>query len=233
MRKPTWEEYYEYKKEVDKTFEEGKNNGKIRPYDPELIEDMREHYYNGIPLSISLLCNSMCRGRCNELALELARVFIDRGQRVGYFSFIVRGLKLRPDYYDENNPEYAQHGVLIVIEKDGSAWVYDTNLQLAMDFNMFIELEKPLEIGELLKGNLKECLKHLKDENPDSYKLDKEAAMAIIPVVEECYMLPRETDYINSYAGEYNDARLKTEIEFLKRSIGYRRELKKQKKGKK
>ena len=232
MKKPTWEEYKEYLEKSERIFEEGKLSGKIRPYDSELIDDMSKYYYNGIPLSISLLCHSMCRGKCNDMALELARVFIDRGQKVGYFSFIVDGLRLNPDFYEEGNPEYAQHGVLIVQEDDGSYWVYDTSLQVSMEHSLFIELEKPICIGYLTKDYLTNCLKELKERDPDSYKLDKETAMAIIPIVEECYMLPRESVCLNSYAGENNDGKLRTEIEFLKRRIGYRRELKRQRKQK-
>ena len=155
MKKPTLEEWIKFKEKENQIIKKAMLEGKIRPYDQELIDDMSKYYYNGFPLSISLLCNSICRGKCNDMALELARVFIDRGERVGYFSFIVNGLKLNPAFYEEDNPDYAQHGVLVVIKKDGSAWVYDTNLQYCMDLDLYIEIERPLEIGELTRDNLK------------------------------------------------------------------------------
>ncbi len=232
MKKPTIEEYEEFKRRQDEVYKRGGELGLIKPYDKELVDKLSDYYYKGIPLSITLLSSLMAHGRCHELTMQLARVFVDNGDRVLVVRAVVDSLRTNPDMYDENDPEYADHSFVFVEKKDGVRLIYDTNLQLVFDADLYLKMERPYMTGYFLPDGIKGVTDDLKENYPEDYKLDKESAMAIIPIVEESYMLPSEWASINSYYDPRDGGLLGKEVEYLKRRIGYNRELKKQRKAK-
>ena len=61
LENDSWNEYVSKTKQL---IIDGLNNRKIRFYNKELIEKLRNIYSGGIPASILLLCNGMCNGYC-------------------------------------------------------------------------------------------------------------------------------------------------------------------------
>lgn len=95
----------EYEEMVCKFMQEGK----VVRYENELIENLRNKYYAGVPLSITLNSGFCCNCSCHHMALQITR-------GMDYFKIINGNINLFPS---EPNGNHSW------VEKDG--WVYDTS----------------------------------------------------------------------------------------------------------
>ena len=101
--------------------------GKILPYEEELISKLRNLTYRGFPLSIILFCKEFCRGECFSMSMNLSRAMEHFTLVHGDVNFIV---------LDEKDPNHSW------VEKDG--FVYDTTDGFRWDKDLYYELFQPV-----------------------------------------------------------------------------------------
>ena len=100
---------------------------KIQPYEEELINNLRKYNFEGLPLTIPLFTNFLCKGECYVCSVNLSRG-MDRFHLVhGDINCI------------EKNEEYPNHSW---VEKDG--YVYDTTDGFKWDKKLYYELFEPI-----------------------------------------------------------------------------------------
>lgn len=96
--------------------------GKIFPYEKELIDNLRDKYYYGIPLSVVLNSRFLCRTWCHHMAFQLSR---------GLDNYtIVRGNINRYPIGEEPNHSW--------VEKE--RWVYDTTDGFKWERELYYDL---------------------------------------------------------------------------------------------
>lgn len=139
-----------YKKKYDILFDYGVRHGLIRPYDAQLIENLRHIYYGGLPASILLLHGNLSNGHCYDRGTLITLGFGDDDFHV--VDADIDSLKLNPKCIDEyryNNlsEHYANHCFAERTTADGITWVYDTSLGLVFEKGLYIKCR----ILELLK----------------------------------------------------------------------------------
>lgn len=170
----------------DEVFIKAIREGKILPYEPELIEKLRTIHYKGFPLSILLLSKEICNGDCYTMSMNLSRAM----ERFTLIHGDVNCFDL--------NDEYPNHSW---IEKD--VFVYDTTFGLRWDKGLYYSLFKP-KIREIYDENTvkyyQDYQKILRDadkkENPLSVQLviqSLEVSEAKKPSVNQS-MLQNEID---------------------------------------
>lgn len=201
-----------YKKKKLILIKWGLKNGFIFPYDKQLIENLRNVYYGGIPGSILLLCRSLCAGYCYDRSILITLGFGDDD-----FNIIkagIDGIKLNPEYIDKNkkypSKNYDSHSIAERIFSDGSRWIYDTTDGLMYDKRLYYLIERP----DVRKINNKmatlEYSEYQDIKNADIER-DKYSLPLILPIIE--YI-------VNRTNGLYEDV-IKEEIELLKQRVDY------------
>jgi hypothetical protein len=187
--------------------------GKIFPYDDELIENLRHVNYGGVPASILLLCEKFSNGYCYDRGTLVTLGFGDDDFRV--VDADVDILRLNPQYIDESrgefeNGEYANHCFAERKLKNGMTVVYDTSLGLVFEKNLYYKMQNP----KITKINDRETtLKYLYDDfqKDSDIERDKYALPLILPWIEKS-LVPTQPFYLE---------KLKKEIEILKQEVGY------------
>lgn len=101
-------------------------DGKILPYEEELVMRLRELNYRGLPLSIILFCREYCRGECYAMSMNISRAMDHFTLVHGDVNFI------------RENGEYPNHSW---VEKDG--FVYDTTDGFKWDKDLYYSLFQP------------------------------------------------------------------------------------------
>ena len=193
----------------------GLKNGKITPYDDELIEKLRTIYYGGIPSSIILLSNGMSNGHCYDRALLMSRAFLDTDDDVKLLYATVDSLKLNPRYQDRNDPMYADHCIVERITSTGKKLIYDTSTGFIYDKKLYWLIEHPKVRKENTKESIIEFIKADEDYIPEDLERDKYASPLILPFIEMTYGRPNE---MYSMLGI---ELLQREIEHFKEVINY------------
>lgn len=163
---------------------QGLLHNKIRYYDDELIDNLSNIYYGGIPASVSLLLPELSNGKCYDRALLLTTGF-----NSGDLFQIVRGnaasIALNPMYVDrkKNNKYYADHCVVERVEKDGT-WVYDTSMCVKIERDYYYKMQQ-FDVRHISsKYETQNYYEYQTILNADLEK-DKYAALLILPLVEE------------------------------------------------
>ena len=193
----------------------GLKNGKIRPYDNELIEKLRNIYYGGIPASIILLSNSMCNGQCYERALLMARAFLDTEDDIQLLNASVDSIRLNPQYIDEKDPLYADHCFLERITKDGKHLIYDTTSGFIYDKDLYWKMENP-QVRKINKKSTIIEMTEIEDSSfPEDLERDKYSSTLILPIIEINYDEP--TEMYSKLGIEL----LQREVEHYKKLINY------------
>ena len=191
---------------------EGTKKGLIHPYDSKTIERLRNVYYGGIPLSIILLSNQLCNGKCYDSATFISAGFGDDDFKIVYGD--IDTLRLNPRYIDnyrkanDSTWNYADHAWAERTDEDGITWVYDTTLGLVVEKNLYYKMEKPKTRHTNGKAKTIEFLKDQITYEPES---NKYALPLIIPNIERT---------IKGSLPWYQD-QLKQEIEMFKEKVGY------------
>jgi len=98
----------------------------MKPYSEELIEKLRNVWYDGIPASVLLLCRSLSDGHCYDRAILMSTAFLDEPGDVSMVYAAVADLKFNPHYIRKgSNPE---HCYVDRITEDGKHFIYDTSM---------------------------------------------------------------------------------------------------------
>ncbi len=104
-------------------------DGRIRPFEQEVIENLRNVYYAGVPLSITILATSCCRKWCHTMAPNLTR-------GMNHFKLVYGNVNYFP--IEEGYPNHSW------VIKDG--FVYDTTDGIRWDQDSYYSLFCPEEV---------------------------------------------------------------------------------------
>lgn len=153
-------------------------DGKILPYEDELITKLRDLTYRGFPLSIVLFCREFCRGECYSMSMNLSRAMEHFTLVHGDVNFIV---------LDEKDPNHSW------VEKDG--FVYDTTDGFRWDKDLYYELFKPV-VQEIYDENtVKNYSDYQRVLSHSNEEIELERLKLMIQYIE---LLETEQPYVNS-----------------------------------
>lgn len=121
-------------------------NGLIHTYEEDdIIENLRNIYYGGIPASILLLSRTLCDGFCYDRALLMTF-----GMGNDDFKLVdadCDDIALNPTYIDKfkdsNDKHYGNHCFVERTKSDGSVWVYDTSKGLVYAKDLYYKIQRP------------------------------------------------------------------------------------------
>lgn len=148
---------------------------KIESYEEELIEKLRDKYYKGIPLSISLNSGFYCNHSCHYMAFQ-----ITRGMK--YFK-LVRGNISRYPIEPDGNHSW--------VEKDG--WVYDTTDGFRWQKDIYYKVFQATPIDVYDENNYTDSWFYRK-ELKKTFPVSKEQSALMIELIE---ILETEKPHIN------------------------------------
>lgn len=189
-------------------FKYGISKGLVKPYDDALINNLRNYYYGGIPVSIIILYKNICLGYCCDRALLITLGFKDDDFKL--VTAQIDALLLNPMYQNRKDKSYSLHKIAIRTKKDGTEWVYDTSLGLVIEKKLYFKMEN---VKIKRKNNKEETIKYQEyiDILNANIENDKYASHLILPNIEFG---------ISKYNGIYKELLLK-EIEIFKEKIYY------------
>lgn len=201
------------KKEYDLMMN-GLKNETIRLYTEEEIVKARDIYFEGLPASIILLSTYLCNGRCYDRAFLAARLFLDdeNTEDLKLLYADVDSLRLNPMYINDNNLE---HCVLYRKTKDGKRLIYDTSAGYIFNSEEWAKLENPTNISCHDKDVIIKALDKYMKDYPEKISYIPEAALLLLPEVEEHY-----SDLDEQYAWE-SVQYLQREVKLFKDKIDY------------
>lgn len=191
----------------------GIRNGLIQLYDQELIDNLSNVCYGGVPLSIMLLDKRFCDRKCYERGPLISLGFGDDDFRV--VDAKINGLLLRDSYAELHrrgmlSDLYGEHCFVERTRSDGSVWVYDTSVGLVFEKNLYYRMQNP---DIRVVNDRDTTLEYLKYEFLDDSDLnrDKEVLPMILPDIES-NLEPLQSSYLGV---------LKDEISKLKCRVNY------------
>jgi len=208
----TEEKWQEYQERFEKLFIEGLKKGLVLPYDEELISKLRNIYYGGLPLSISLLSEQLCSGNCYEMALLMTLAFSDDHFRL--VDADIDGITLNPEKVRNYGsiPHYGNHCFVERLDDDGVVWVYDTSSGFVIERELYYQMENPVVTCINDKSSVLDFRETLGIDgklNED----DLDMLPLILPNIES-------SDQNQSFVFDYANV-LGLEIEMFKDFIGY------------
>ena len=167
------------------------NENKILLYEDSLIENLRDVYYKGVPIAISILSYPMCVKQCYAMSVNLTRGMDHFNLVHGNVNFL------------QKNESYPNHSW---VEKDG--FVYDTTDGFKWDKELYYKLFQP-EVVEVYDENT------IKDYSFYHYILSR--ADSDLPLVNKALMI----QYIESLEIEeplINAEKLFEEVELWRKN---------------
>ncbi len=193
-------------------FDKGIKSGLIHCYEQSVANNLRKYYYGHMPLSLMILSNKLCSGKCFTVAPLVCFGFLEDDFKI--VTADVDGIRLNPELIDENNglenpdPHFAFHRFVERTLSDGSVWVYDTTDGLVYEKGLYYRLEKP----RIINVSAKEELEKSDYRVVFSSTLDdvKRHGFWMIPALER----------IISEERMYKKA-MQQELDLLKEAIGY------------
>lgn len=206
-----------YRKKYSILFDYGIKTGRIHSYEKELIENLRQVYYGGVPGSIILLCDRMCNGFCYDRGLLVTFGFGDDDFQL--VDADIDGIRLRPDYVSEYreelqkgtaNEHYGNHCFAERRKKDGTEWVYDTSKGLVFEKKLYYMMERP----RITKLNSKQATLDY-CEYQDIKNADIERDKYALPLILPTYVALAEQGQ------QFYTEALKNEIALFKQTIDY------------
>ena len=149
------EQWELYKINFKSYMSSGKLLEKIKPFDEEIITNLRDLYYNSMPAVVLLLGKDFAQENCHTRAKLLAYAFKDDNYEV--ITANVDGLKYNPEYVTgylsgKLKSNYKEHSYVRRLEKDGKYWIYDTSLGLKIEEDLYNAMQNP----EILSVSRKE-----------------------------------------------------------------------------
>ncbi|MBQ7136748.1 MAG: hypothetical protein IJO43_02070 [Bacilli bacterium] len=190
----------------------GFKKGLIRPYDDELIENLRHVYYGGIPASILLLLDNYCQGKCYDRALLITFGFGDDDFRL--VDADIDSITLQPRYVDKyrnsSDIHYGNHCFAERTTKDGTTWVYDTTAGLVFEKDLYYKLQSPKVTTVIDKQQVINNIEYQEIKNANMEQ-NKHVLPLIMPHIEESV----------EKALPFYQAIVRDEIELFKKEINY------------
>lgn len=204
-----WNLYQEKYREL---FNYGVDNGLIRLYSDALIKVLRNVYYGGLPASIVLLCNVACNGWCYDRAILLSLVFEDDDYQM--VEADIDSLILNPRIIAKNeinpDPRYAEHCYLEGKGGDGSVWVFDTSIGLAIEKGLYEKMQHP-KVNRVYDKKTVMSFGEYQDIKNADIESDKYGLPLLMPSYEA----------VAEIGQPYYRERLKEEIAYYKEFINY------------
>jgi len=190
----------------------GLKKGLIKPYDEELVANLRHVYYGGIPASVLLLLDNYCQGKCYDRALLITFGFGDDDFRL--VDADIDSITFQPRYVDKyrnsNDIHYGNHCFAERTTKDGITWVYDTTAGLVFEKDLYYKLQNP----KITTINDKNAIK-----NYIEYQSIKNAN-----IEQDKYILPMIMPHIEASVEKalpFYQSMVRDEIERFKKEINY------------
>ena len=214
LQKAKWKLYLEKKKLL---YLYGINRGLINTYENELIENLRNVYYGGVPASILLLSHKLCNGYCYDRALLLTLGFNNDDD----FKMIladINEITLNPDIIDKTSNKnngslpkhYGNHCFVERIKKDGTTLVYDTSTGLVYEKNLYYRLQNPIITKINSKKNIQNYIEY-QDIKNNNFEKDIDILPSVLPLIEE----------LIKYDLDLYTETLQKEISLFKQKIDY------------
>lgn len=191
----------------------GIKKGLIQLYDQDLINNLSNVYYGGVPLSIMLLDKRFCVRKCYERGPLITLGFGDDDFKV--IDGSINSLLLRDCYAElyrqgKLSDLYGEHCFVERTRDDGSVWVYDTSVGLVFERGLYYRMQQPVVRVE---NDRKTTLEYLDAEFLEDSDLnrDREVLPMILPDIEG-NLTPLQPEYLEI---------LKREIATLKDKVDY------------
>lgn len=159
--------------------------GKIKTYDADLIDKLRNVYYGGFPASIVLLTENMVRHKCYDRAVLMTHAFKDDDFEVVHAS--IDGIALDPRCIEKfgYDPLYADHCFVERKDENGCTWVYDTTYMLIYDKSLYYKMHRPVVRRVNSKEETLSFCDFVDVENADIER-DKYVVPLLFPTIERC-----------------------------------------------
>ena len=162
----------------------GAYRGKVCMYDEELINNLNNVYYGGIPASVIILTDELCNGYCYDRAVLLATGF-NKDDNFRIVRGAVDAIALNPSYKDrkKDDPLYSDHCVVEKTDADGKIWIYDPSLCIKFEKKLYYKLENFKERHISSKEDTINYCEYQDIINTD-INMAKESAPLLIPIIE-------------------------------------------------
>ncbi len=193
------------RKRRDEALSQGARDGKVFPYPKELIDRLRPYHYGGMPLSILVLINELCNGKCYNTAIMMS-LAIDDAKIVHADIESLRHF---------SGKKSAEHAFIETQEFGGDrTWVIDTSTGLVYDKEFYYKLEKP-KVNMVFSKEEIMASPVTKSILACDFEKDKFALTLTLPIVE---MALEQSLWLGTVI--YKDF-TKQEVQKLKDAIGY------------
>lgn len=187
---------------MEKLLKDALNTHKIEFYDEQFISKLREKNLYGIPLSIVILSNVMCAGRCYEMSIM---------QTLGFDQFnLIRG---NVNYYPIE--DYPNHCWV-----ENSGWIYEPTNGMRVERDLYYKLH---EVEVLEKYDEVTCVNdELYMRDIVKYTTPSEKNLLAVE------LLLKTLKYLEKRHKTINGARLLEEIRLYEKENIYKYDLKEQ-----
>lgn len=172
---------------------EAVQQAKVLPYEEELVSNLREINYQGLPLSICVLTKDICQGECYVTSINLTR-------GMNQFQLVHGDVNCI-----ELNDSYPNHSW---VEKDG--FVYDPTDGFKWDKNLYYTLFSPI-------------VREVYDENTVAnyhYYSEVVSKGHIEIPLEQTALMIQYIEMLNDEEKSVNSERLQGEIDFWRKQNG-------------
>lgn len=142
----TEKEFQQFLEKRKLMLEFGIRQGFVKPYDQNLITNLRNVFYGGVPLSVLMLCNDFCKGNCHNSACLISCGFGDDDFQIVKAS--INSFCLNPK---NKQKEKSTHSFAERKTSDGKTWVYDTSLGLVIEKSFYYQIENPVVVSTKTK----------------------------------------------------------------------------------
>lgn len=177
-----------YKSKANQLLAWGLKNQCVTLYDDALIKKLRDIYYGGIPASILLLSNTMSNGHCYDMALLLARAFLDDEEDVNLIYASVDNIRLNPKFSNSCDPLYSDHCIVERVTKEGKHLIYDTSSGFVYDKELYWKIEHPIVRQVRNKDSIVEYVKSTEECHSEKAKEYKSIlSLLILTSIENSY----------------------------------------------
>ncbi len=196
-----------YKFKANQLLVWGLKNQCVTLYDDALIKKLRDIYYGEIPASILLLSNAMSNGHCYDMALLMARAFLEDDGDVNLIYASVDNIRLNPKFSNSCDPSYSDHCIVERVTKDGKHLIYDTSSGFVYDKELYWKMEHPIVRQVRNKDSIVEYVKSTEECHSEKAKEYKSIlSLLILTSIENSYhselyarpgimLLQREVEY--------------------------------------
>ena len=212
-----------YKKRKSELFLLGIQRGLIKYYEDELLDEVRNIYYGGLPITVMLLHSGMANGNCYNLGRLVTLGFGCDDFRVVYAD--IDELKLNPMFISKyNNGEldssYSVHCFAERKTKDGKTWVYDTSSGFVIEKTLYYRMQNP-KIRDV--KDRRDTVMSLKNELLNcNIEKDKKSLPFILPCLE-ANLKPIQFFYLDQLKSELSRFKQDVDYDFLCKNINLKK----------